>query len=132
MLANPIQLLPLIHIIFRTYQRKYSPLVRLMGGVIYCLSSLLVLMLATAHSFMQIIPTVAICMFVISSVGVFRAWAALLSDMNTVKDTNGFIKAASPVVKLFADGSAETNEESQGVTVTRLVVGNTLLKAVWA
>lgn len=60
--------------------------------------------------------------------GVFRAWAALLSDMNTVKDTNGFIKAASPVVKLFADGSAETNEESQGVTVTRLDVGEYLIE----
>lgn len=48
--------------------------------------------------------------------------------MNTVKDTNGFIKAASPVVKLFADGSAETNEESQGVTVTRLAVGEYLIE----
>lgn len=47
---------------------------------------------------------------------------------NTTRASDGTLKAASPIVKLFADGSAETNEESQGVTVTRLTVGEYLIE----
>lgn len=35
---------------------------------------------------------------------------------NTTVDSNGFIKKASPIVKLFSDGSSELNDQSQGVT----------------
>ncbi|WP_432224076.1 phage tail protein [Enterobacter wuhouensis] len=45
-----------------------------------------------------------------------------------IVDTNGFIKRASPVVKLFSDGNYETNDESAGCTVTRLSVGEYLLE----
>ena len=38
-------------------------------------------------------------------------------------DVNGFIKVSSPVVKLFSDGSCETNEESEGVTTKRVSTG---------
>ncbi|WP_234810841.1 hypothetical protein, partial [Enterobacter hormaechei] len=38
------------------------------------------------------------------------------------------VKAASPVVKLFADGSFETNDESEGCTVTRLATGQYLVE----
>ncbi|WP_458410826.1 phage tail fiber protein, partial [Enterobacter hormaechei] len=41
----------------------------------------------------------------------------LYDDKNTVVDSNGFIKQASPVVKIFTDGKYETNDESEGVTV---------------
>ncbi len=44
----------------------------------------------------------------------------------TVGDS--FIKKASPVVKIFSDGRVETNEESAGVTVTRLDVGQYLIE----
>ena len=44
-------------------------------------------------------------------------------DKNTFVDSNGFIKRASPVVKIFSDGSVETNDESEGVRVARLDVG---------
>ncbi|EPH9632529.1 phage tail protein [Escherichia coli] len=44
-------------------------------------------------------------------------------DKNTFVDSNGFIKIASPVVKIFSDGRVETNDESEGVRVTRLDVG---------
>lgn len=44
-------------------------------------------------------------------------------DKNTFVDSNGFIKRASPVVKIFSDGRVETNDESEGVRVTRLDVG---------
>ncbi|EPK3183952.1 phage tail protein [Enterobacter kobei] len=47
---------------------------------------------------------------------------------NTTKASDGTLKAASPIVKLFADGSFETNEESDGVTVTRLDVGQYLIE----
>lgn len=47
---------------------------------------------------------------------------------NTTVDTNGFLKRASPVVKIFKDGSYETNDESAGVTVTRLDVGQYLIE----
>ncbi|VEJ54658.1 phage tail fiber protein [Pragia fontium] len=42
---------------------------------------------------------------------------------NTAVDANGFIKRASPVVKLFSDGSCELNNESKGVTAERLSEG---------
>lgn len=41
---------------------------------------------------------------------------------NTTVDPNGFIKVASPIVKLFTD-SYETNEEAAGVTVSHIGVG---------
>ncbi|QLZ58848.1 phage tail protein [Citrobacter freundii] len=47
----------------------------------------------------------------------------LYSEKNTTRATDGTLKAASPVVKLFADGRAEINAESEGCTVTRLSVG---------
>ncbi|WP_234100032.1 phage tail fiber protein [Enterobacter roggenkampii] len=47
---------------------------------------------------------------------------------NTTVDANGFLKRASPVVKIFKDGSYETNDESAGVIVTRLDVGQYLIE----
>lgn len=45
------------------------------------------------------------------------------STGNTTRASDGTLKAASPVVKLFADDRYETNDESEGVTVTRQAVG---------
>ncbi|MFV8907044.1 hypothetical protein ABQ333_17525 [Serratia fonticola] len=42
---------------------------------------------------------------------------------NTTVDANGFIKKASPIVKLFGDGQCELNDESQGVTTERVSEG---------
>lgn len=52
----------------------------------------------------------------------------LWDTKNTAVDSNGFIKAASPVVKIFTDGKYKTNDESEGVTVTRLDVGQYLIE----
>ncbi|MCV9380269.1 phage tail protein, partial [Hafnia alvei] len=41
----------------------------------------------------------------------------------TTVDSNGFIKKASPVIKIFSDGKFETNNESEGAQVTREGVG---------
>ncbi|WP_247605221.1 hypothetical protein [Providencia rettgeri] len=51
------------------------------------------------------------------------------SDKNTTKDSNGNLKAASPVVKLFAD-NIELNEESEGVEMEHLGIGHYLIKGV--
>ncbi|CAI1877114.1 phage tail fiber protein [Serratia fonticola] len=42
---------------------------------------------------------------------------------NTTVDANGFIKKASPIVKLFGNGQCELNDESQGVTTERVSEG---------
>ncbi len=47
----------------------------------------------------------------------------LYGTANTTTASDGTLKAASPVVKIVADGSYETNSESEGVTVVRQAVG---------
>lgn len=42
---------------------------------------------------------------------------------NTTVDSSGFIKRASPIVKLMGDGSFELNEESEGLTVEKIGTG---------
>lgn len=53
----------------------------------------------------------------------------LYTSANTSVDANGFIKAASPIVKLFAN-KVELNEDAtqQGITFERLGVGDYLIK----
>ena len=53
----------------------------------------------------------------------------LYTNRNTTKDSNGNLKAASPVVKLFAD-DIELNEESEGVEMEHLGIGHYLIKGV--
>ena len=50
-----------------------------------------------------------------------------LTNKNTIIDTGGFIKAASPVVNIYTDGRYETNDESEGVNVIRQGVGEYLI-----
>ncbi|HCM9197747.1 TPA: phage tail protein [Enterobacter hormaechei subsp. xiangfangensis] len=52
----------------------------------------------------------------------------LYGTANTTRTSDGTLKTASPVVKLFADGSFETNEESEGCTVTRIKTGEYLIE----
>jgi len=47
---------------------------------------------------------------------------------NTTKTADGTLKSASPVVKIFHYGQAETNDESEGCVVTRLDVGQYLIE----
>lgn len=51
------------------------------------------------------------------------------STKNTTKDSNGNLKAASPVVKLFTN-RIELNEESEGVEMEHLGIGHYLIKGV--
>ena len=50
-----------------------------------------------------------------------------LTNKNTIIDTGGFIKAASPVVNIYTDGRYETNDESDGVSVIRQGIGEYLI-----
>lgn len=61
--------------------------------------------------------------------GSFSTWKTVYSNQNTTVDSNGFIKAASPVVKLYAD-KIEPNDEAaeQNITFEKLDVGHYLLK----
>ncbi|EFQ3978949.1 phage tail protein [Salmonella enterica] len=52
----------------------------------------------------------------------------LWDNNNTVVYGNGFIKQASPVVRIFSDGGYETNDESEGVVVTRIQTGEYLIE----
>ncbi|EOE7356507.1 TPA: phage tail protein, partial [Enterobacter hormaechei] len=54
--------------------------------------------------------------------------SVVYTSENTTKASDGTLKAASPVVKLFADGSFETNDESEGCTVTRMKAGEYLIE----
>lgn len=54
----------------------------------------------------------------------------VVSGLNAAVDVNGFYKTASPVIKLKGDGTAETNQESEGVTVERLGVGEYRVEGV--
>lgn len=47
----------------------------------------------------------------------------IYSGYNVTVDGNGFLKAASPIVKLSRNGSCELNDESQGVTTERVSEG---------
>ncbi|WP_223672617.1 phage tail fiber protein [Proteus terrae] len=56
---------------------------------------------------------------------VYNLW----TSRNATKDSNGNLKAASPIVKVFAD-YIETNDESEGAEMERLGVGHYLIKGV--
>lgn len=60
---------------------------------------------------------------------VMSDWVEFYSTGNTTKDSNGNLKAASPIVKLFAD-DIELNDESEGVEMEHLGVGHYLIKGV--
>lgn len=64
-----------------------------------------------------------------STSGSFLTWAKQYSTRNTTVDSNGFIKAASPIIQLFADKIELNNEaQLQEITFEKLAVGDYLIK----
>lgn len=57
----------------------------------------------------------------------WQAWRYARDSVNTTVDSSGFVKTASPIVKIFSDGTFETNEESAGCIVSRTGVGEYLI-----
>ena len=61
--------------------------------------------------------------------GTWGAWNTFWGTNNTTTDGNGFIKAASPIVKLFDDKIELNNEAAQQkITFEKLGVGDYLIK----
>ena len=63
-----------------------------------------------------------------SNQGTWTPWYEVYSTGNTTKASDGTLKAASPVIKVFSDGTYQTNDESDGCTVTRLAIGEYLVE----
>ncbi|MFI4825936.1 phage tail fiber protein [Enterobacter cloacae] len=55
-------------------------------------------------------------------------WQEFYTTYNTTKASDGTLKDASPVIKVFSDGTYQTNDESDGCTVTRLAIGEYLVE----
>lgn len=55
-------------------------------------------------------------------------WNEFYSTANTTKSSDGTLKAASPIVQVYSDGSFQLNDESEGCTVSRLSVGEYLIE----
>lgn len=54
---------------------------------------------------------------------IWYPWVKLYGTNNTTTDTNGNLRPASPIVKLNGDGTAELNEEAEGVMAERIDTG---------
>lgn len=64
----------------------------------------------------------------IGALGTVEAGITLKSNTlwgtaNTTVDASGFVKKASPIVNIFHDGTFDTNDESEGVQVSRVSAG---------
>ncbi|EPF6109138.1 phage tail protein [Enterobacter cloacae] len=55
-------------------------------------------------------------------------WRKVYTTANTTTTADGTLKAASPIVMIFADGSYQTNDESEGCIVTRVKTGEYLIE----
>ncbi|WP_237386703.1 pyocin knob domain-containing protein [Xenorhabdus sp. Sc-CR9] len=62
-------------------------------------------------------------------VGKWSQWWGVWTEGNTTV-VDGFLKKASPIIKIWNDGKFETNDESEGATVERLSEGVYLIKNV--
>ncbi|MDC5634757.1 phage tail protein [Acinetobacter baumannii] len=65
----------------------------------------------------------------VNSTAAWNLWHKIYTTRNTSVDSNGFIKAASPIVQLFAD-KIEMNDEAQqqNITFEKVGVGDYLIK----
>ena len=65
----------------------------------------------------------------VKSEGIWSSVAKIWNEHNTTRDSNGFLKAASPIVRLFVD-KIELNDEAkeQDITFEKLGVGDYLVK----
>ncbi len=59
-----------------------------------------------------------------NNVSVYNLW----TSRNTTVDSSGFIKSASPIVKIYSNGDFQANDESEGCAVTRIGLGEYLIE----
>ncbi|MFS1583755.1 MAG: hypothetical protein ACL7AY_14020 [Candidatus Arsenophonus phytopathogenicus] len=60
----------------------------------------------------------------------YNANGTMMVTGDYIVDSNGFVKKASPIIKIYANGNFETNEESEGATVHRLDTGKYLVSEI--
>lgn len=66
-----------------------------------------------------------------SSSGAFHDWSQfLILGTNTTTDNSGYIRKASPIIQIYPEGQFETNDESEGATVTKLGLGHYKLSGI--
>ena len=65
--------------------------------------------------------------FIFYADGGSEAWQTVYGTNNTTVDSNGFIKTASPVIKIFANGACECMPEAEGCCVKRIATGEYLI-----
>ncbi|KUQ46739.1 phage tail protein [Enterobacter asburiae] len=83
---------------------------------------------AAQQSFSSLILSGKIIQFMSMADGVDSGWMQIYHTGNTTRASDGTLKAASPIVQLFGDGSCQLNDESQGCTVTRQAIGEYLIE----
>lgn len=83
---------------------------------------------AAQQSFAALILSGKVIQFMGMADGVDTGWMKLYHTGNTTLASDGTLKAASPIIKLFRDGSCQLNDESEGCTVTRLARGKYLVE----
>ncbi|RTN27706.1 phage tail protein, partial [Enterobacter asburiae] len=83
---------------------------------------------AAQQSFAALILSGKVIQFMGMADGVDTGWMKIYHTGNTTRASDGTLKAASPIVQLFGDGSCQLNDESEGCTVTRLTTGEYLIE----
>ena len=80
------------------------------------------------QSFAALILSGKIIQFMSMADGNDSGWMQIYHTGNTTRASDGTLKAASPIVQLFGDGSCQLNDESEGCAVTRLGIGEYLIE----
>ncbi|MFH3214165.1 phage tail protein [Enterobacter hormaechei] len=83
---------------------------------------------AAQQSFAALILSGKIIQFMSMADGNDSGWMQIYHTGNTTRASDGTLKAASPIVQLFGDGSCQLNDESEGCAVTRLGIGEYLIE----
>lgn len=83
---------------------------------------------AAQQSFSSLILSGKIIQFMSMADGVDSGWMQIYHTGNTTRASDGTLKGASPIVQLFGNGACQLNDESEGCAVTRLSVGEYLIK----
>ena len=65
--------------------------------------------------------------FIFYADGGAETWQTVYGTNNTTVDGNGFIKTASPVIKIFANGACECMPEAEGCCVKHIATGEYLI-----
>ena len=80
------------------------------------------------QSFAALILSGKIIQFMNMSDGNDSGWMRIYHTGNTTRASDGTLKVASPIVRLFGNGTCQLNDESEGCIVTRLATGKYLVE----